>query len=141
MTVEVPAHPIGRAMPHVTVTINGRQFRLACADGEETRLARLAADLDKRIEGLRERHGEIGDARLTIMAAITIADEVAETGAKLRKIEAELASLQDARMASGEHAKATQAAVAAALNSAAERIENMTRRLNQTVGNGGVAMG
>ena len=131
-------------MSHVTVTINGRQFRLACEDGEEGHLARLAADLDKRIEDLRARHGEIGDARLTIMAALTIADEVAETSAKVRKIEVELAALQDARVASAERVNATQAAVSAAFNSAAERIENITRRLNQTVGDGGgsgVAMG
>jgi cell division protein ZapA len=144
MTVEKPAPPppLGFAMSHVTVTINGRQFRLACEDGEEGHLARLAADLDKRIEDLRARHGAIGDARLTIMAALTIADEVAETSAKVRKIEVELAALQDARVASAERINATQAAVSAAFNSAAERIENITRRLNQTVGDGGgVAMG
>ena len=64
-----------------------------------------------------------------------------ETGSKLRRLEEELASLQDARVSSAEHAKATQAAVAAALNSAAERIETITRRLNQTIGDGGVPMG
>jgi cell division protein ZapA len=128
-------------MPHVTVTINGRQFRLACEDGEETHLARLAGDLDRRITELRGRHGEIGDARLTIMAALTVADELAEIGSRLRKIESELASLQDARVASAERSKVTQAAVSAALNSAAERIEALTRKLNQTVADDGVALG
>src|SRR5215470_8110118 len=33
------------AMPQVSVTINGRQFRMACEDGEETRLTHLAEDL------------------------------------------------------------------------------------------------
>ncbi len=75
------------------------------------------------------------------MAALTVADELGETGAKLRQMEQELAALQDARIGSAEHAKVTQAAVAAALNSAAERIEGITRRLNQTVSEGGVAMG
>lgn len=128
-------------MAHVTVTINGRQYRLACEDGEEAHLSRLAVDLDRRIETLRERHGEIGDARLTIMAALTIADEVAEAGAKLRKAEAELAAMADTRAAAAERAKLTQTAVSAALNAAAERIESITRRLNQTVGDGSVAMG
>jgi cell division protein ZapA (FtsZ GTPase activity inhibitor) len=36
-------------MTQVNVTINGRQFRMACEDGEEERLARLAEDLDARI--------------------------------------------------------------------------------------------
>jgi cell division protein ZapA len=128
-------------MTRVTVTINGRQFRMACEDGQENHLQRLAADLDQRIERLRANFGEIGDTRLTVMAALTVADELGEASAKLRQIEQELAALQDARIGSAEHAKATQAAVTAALNSAAERIERITRRLNQTVSEGGVAMG
>jgi cell division protein ZapA len=128
-------------MSQVTVTINGRQFRMACEDGQESHLMRLAADLDQRIERLRATFGEIGDTRLTVMAALTVADELGETGTKMRQIEQELAALQDARVASAERAKATQAAVAAALNSAAERIEGIIRRLNQTVSEDGVAMG
>jgi cell division protein ZapA len=128
-------------MSQVMVSINGRQFRMACEDGQENHLQRLAADLDLRIEQLRKNFGEIGDTRLTVMAALTVADQLGETGARLRRIEQELAALQDARMGSAEHAKATQAAITAALNSAAERIERITRRLNQTVSEGGVAMG
>jgi len=128
-------------MSQVTVTINGRQFRMACEDGQEGHLMRLAADLDQRIERLRGSFGEIGDTRLTVMAALTVADEFAEMSNRLRRIEEELAGLQDARVASAERAKATQAAVSAALNSAAERIENLTKRLNQTLGDGSVAIG
>jgi len=128
-------------MPQVTVTMNGRKFRMACEDGQESHLARLAAELDLRIEALRKKFGEIGDTRLTVMAALTIADEFAEISGRLHRLEEEIAALQDARVAAAEHAKATQAAVAAALNSAAERIEILTKRLNQTLGDGGVAMG
>jgi cell division protein ZapA len=141
MTVEQPRRLATSPASQVTVSINGRQFRLACEEGQEAHLKRLAAELDRRIEELRTRFGEIGDTRLTIMAALVVADEVTESGAKQRKLEEELAALQQARVASAEHAKATQAAVSAALNSAAERIENLTRRLNQTGADGGVAMG
>jgi cell division protein ZapA len=119
-------------MSQITVTINGRQFRMSCEDGQESHLLRLAQDLDQRIEQLRVKFGEIGDTRLTVMAALTVADELAETSGKLRKLEEEIASLQEARGASAERAVATQAAVAAALNSAAERIERVTRALNFT---------
>jgi len=131
MTAEQPRQPPGRAMSQVTVTINGRLFRMACEDGQEDHLRGLATDLDQRIEKLRAKFGEIGDTRLTVMAALTLADELAETGEKLRRVEEELVDLLDARAASAEHAKATTAAVAAALDSAAERIESITRRLNQ----------
>jgi cell division protein ZapA len=131
----------GRTMSQVTVTINGRQFRMACEDGQEGHLIKLAQDLDERIDKLRGNFGEIGDARLTIMAALTLADELADSKARLKRIEEELASLQEARNASAEHQKATQAAISAALNAAAERIEGLTRQLNQTAGESLVAMG
>ena len=67
-------------MAQVNVTINGRQFRMACEDGQEEHLQQLAEDLDERIVELRGQFGEIGDTRLTVMAALTVADELAEAG-------------------------------------------------------------
>ena len=128
-------------MAQVNVTINNRQYRMACEDGEEPRLLKLASDFDQRISHLRATFGEIGDTRLTMMAALMLADELADSTEQIEKLEAELAGLKDAREASGEHAKMTQAAVAAALNAAAERVENLTRRLNQIAVEGGVAIG
>jgi cell division protein ZapA len=75
------------------------------------------------------------------MAALTVVDELADTAGRLKRVEQELASLQDARVASAEHAKATQAAISAALNAAAERIEGLTRELNQHSGEVAVAVG
>ena len=128
-------------MPQVTVTINGRQFRMACEEGEEAHLTALAGDLDQRITRLRQRFGEIGDTRLTVMAALTVADELAETKARIAGLEPELAALQDVRMQSAERAKATQAAVTAALNAAAERIEVITRKLNEARREDDIVMG
>jgi cell division protein ZapA len=123
-----------RPMAHVNVTINSRQYRMACEDGQEAHLLRLAKDLDRRIEELRGRFGEIGDTRLVVMAAITVADELAEAGKRMRQLEDELAGMQGAGAANVERSKATQAAIAAALNSAAERIEGVTKSLNQGLG-------
>ncbi|MDC7788066.1 cell division protein ZapA [Rhodoplanes sp. TEM] len=118
-------------MAHVSVTINGRQYRMACDDGQEHHLARLAHDLDQRITRLRTNFGEIGDMRLTVMAALLIADELSESSQRVRKFEEEVAGLQEARRAASERSQATTAAIAAALDSAAERIERVTRTLNQ----------
>ena len=82
-------------MSQVNVTINGRQFRMACEDGQEGHLRDLAKNLDDRIVALRGQFGEIGDARLTVMAALMVADELAETAKKLRRTEEELANLQE----------------------------------------------
>ena len=121
-------------MAHVSVTINGRQYRMACEDGQENHLIWLSGDLDRRIGQLRAQFGEIGDMRLTMMAALTVADELVEAGKRLRRLEEELAALQDARAVATERAQATQAAVAGALNSAAERIERVIKGLNRGLG-------
>ncbi len=75
------------------------------------------------------------------MAALVLADELVESTHKLRRLEDEVAALQDARLVAGDRAKAASDAVIGAFNSAAERLEGITRKLNQTLGNGGVAIG
>jgi cell division protein ZapA len=121
-------------MAQVTATIAGRQFRLACEDGQEEHLLALSSEVDGRIAELRQRFGEIGDTRLTVMAALMVADEVSEAKAQVRRLEEEISALQDARMVAGDRAKQASAAVVGAFNSAAERIEGLTRRLNETIG-------
>jgi cell division protein ZapA len=121
-------------MAQVNVTINGRQFRMACEDGQEGHLMNLARDLDTRIEGLRTKFGEIGDTRLTVMAALTIADELSEMGQRIKGLEQEFAALQDARVNASDREQTSHATVTAALTTAAERIEDITKKLNQTIG-------
>jgi len=130
-------------MTHVNVSIHGRQYRMACEDGQEDHLLRLAKDLDRRIEQLKTELGVSGDMRMVVMAALTIADELTDAGKRMRRLEEELAALQDARVVSADRAQATQAAIIAAFNSAAERLEGVTRSLNATVseGNGSVGIG
>jgi cell division protein ZapA len=128
-------------MTQVSVTINGRQFRMTCEDGQEGHLMNLARELDARIGALRTKFGEIGDTRLTVMAAITVADDLAEAGQRMKRLEEQIAALQSANVAMSDRNKAAQAAIASALSAAAERVENITKRLNQTIANGDVALG
>ena len=127
-------------MSHINVTINGRQYRMACEEGQELRLLKLAETLESRITNLRGKFGEIGDARLTVMAALTVCDELLDAGQHVRKLEEEVESLRNVRNQAADRARATQTAVAKALNAAAERIEKTTQVLNRTIG-GGVAIG
>ena len=127
-------------MNHINVTINGRQYRMACEEGQQARLLKLAENLESRIQSLRGKFGEIGDARLTVMAALTVCDELLDANSRIRTLEEELEALRDIRVAAADRAKATQTAVANALNAAADRIEKTTQILNRTIG-GGVAIG
>jgi len=118
-------------MAHVSVSINGRQYRMACDDGQEHHLARLAHDLDQRIGNLRTTFGEIGDMRLTIMAALILIDELSEQRQRMHRIETEFSSLKQARAAAVDRSEAMEADIAAAFSSAAERIEKAVRLLEQ----------
>jgi cell division protein ZapA len=92
-------------MPQVQVTISGRSYRMACGEGEERHLEGLAADYDAKITELRGSFGEIGDMRLHVMAALTLADELAETKRRLGGIDEEIAILRELASAGGEHSE------------------------------------
>jgi cell division protein ZapA len=72
-------------MGQVTVTINGRPYDIACDDGQEEHVRGLAGYLDERVAGLVGGMGQVGDARLLVMASLLIADELVEA---VREIEA-----------------------------------------------------
>ena len=127
-------------MSHVNVTINGRQYRMACEEGQETRLLRLAEMLESRVANLRGKFGEIGDQRLTVMASLTIADELQDAERRIRGFEEEIEVLREGRVAASDRARATQSAIANALNAASDRIERMTQELNKPLA-GNVALG
>jgi cell division protein ZapA len=118
-------------MGQVNVTISGKLYRMACDDGQEAHLTELAERLGATVEDLRQRFGEIGDKRLTVMAAITMADHYSETEMRLAALEAEIARLHDAQRADAEMQGQLEAGVADALEQLAVRIEQAAERLSQ----------
>ena len=63
-------------MGQVTVTLNGRSYKLRCGDGEEPRLLELAAYVDNRLGQLTAQFGPVGDERILVMTALMIADDL-----------------------------------------------------------------
>ncbi len=117
-------------MGQVAITIAGRVYRVACDEGEEEHLDELAKMVDGKIVGMRQQFGEMGDQRLTVMAAVTIADELFELRRRIGELEAELLA------ARGEAANAMRGQdqwldrVADLLGEAAARIERAAQDLN-----------
>ena len=121
-------------MSHINVTINGRQYRMACEEGQEVRLLKLAESLESRVGELRGKFGEIGDARLTVMAALTVCDELLDANQRMRALEEELENLRNVRAAATDRARTTQIAVANALNAAADGAVEDLRGLFDALG-------
>ncbi len=118
-------------MTTVSVTIAGRSYRMMCGEGEEAHLQRLARHVDQSLAALRKGFGEIGDMRLAVMTAITVADELFEAQRRVGELEAVLAELTASR-AEGDTARDRLAVeLAASLDAASERIERIAQHLNE----------
>ncbi len=73
-------------MAHVSVTINNRKYPIACDDGQEAHLSRLAAYVDRRIGELVAAVGQVGDAHLLVMASLLVADELSDAYTELDSV-------------------------------------------------------
>jgi cell division protein ZapA len=60
-------------MAELTVTVAGRAYRLACRDGEEAALRAAAAEVDGIATGLIGTLGAVGEGRLLLMTALSLA--------------------------------------------------------------------
>ena len=69
-------------MAQITVTINGRGYPVACNDGEEQRIGELARYVDSKVKVFARDLGQIGEARLLLLAALVLADELADAQAE-----------------------------------------------------------
>ena len=65
-------------MGQVRVTVNGRKYDIACDDGQESHLEQLATHVDERMADLVNVVGQIGEARLLLMACLLVTDELFE---------------------------------------------------------------
>jgi cell division protein ZapA len=108
-------------MPSVSVTINGKSYRMACDDGQEKHLMNLADQLNETIDDLRRAFGEIGDQRLIVMAAITLADEASEMRLRADRAEESMTKLAQ---------NAADTSLADAISRSADRVADIARRLN-----------
>jgi cell division protein ZapA len=116
-------------MPQITVGIAGKSYRMACGEGEEAHLEGLAGAFDAKIAEMRAAFGEIGDMRLHVMAALTLADELAEARSRLAALEAEVSALRAAAAEGARRAEAVEAEGAETLTRAAARIERLAKTL------------
>jgi cell division protein ZapA len=65
-------------MSQITVTVNSRSYAITCEPGQERQVQALAGELDHRVAALARDLGQVGEARLLLLTALTILDELAE---------------------------------------------------------------
>ena len=80
-------------MGQVDIRLNGRAYKITCEDGQEERLSQLAGYLARHVEALTKDLGQRGDARLMLLAGLTVCDELFELKARAAAQGAEAAPL------------------------------------------------
>jgi len=111
----------------VTLKINDRSYEMTCDDGQEEHLHKLAGHVDERMRELAGSVGQVGEARLLIMASLLLADELYDAYRQIHLLDSAAA---DAEIADAETDGELAPEVAAvALTRCAERIEAMAARL------------
>ena len=117
-------------MAQVTVTIDGKAYRMACEEGQEEHLMGLAQNFDQYVGHLKRQFGEIGDLRVTVMASIMIMDELHEANRQRVALEAELESLRKNRDGAVAVAERNDEAVASMLTELTSQVKAISAKLN-----------
>ncbi len=120
-------------MAQVNIRINGRTYEVNCENGQEQHLQRLANSLANAVAELVKQVGQVGDARLLVMAGLVMADEMVEQKAELAAAKARIEALEkqglekDRARAAAEEAAQTSLRRAEAFSN---RLDGIARRLS-----------
>jgi cell division protein ZapA len=118
----------GLAMGQVSVTFNGRTYRLECGEGEENHLIALAEYLGSHVDTMKRKFGQVGDDRLILMASLLVTDELWELRRQMQELKSALAEARRDRSVADESVKTVQGDLAQRVSSVADRLEILNQR-------------
>ena len=108
-------------MAEVDISVNGRDYKVSCDDGQEERLKQLAQYFDGHVSTIAKDLGQIGDARLMLLSALTLCDELFDAQKRINSLENATESL-DSETAGG---------AARVIEAAARRIDMIAEKLDK----------
>ncbi len=73
-------------MAEVDITINGRSYRISCKDGEEERIKSLSSLINNQVQKLSEKIGQLGEARMILLASLVLLDKSDEVEKEAEKV-------------------------------------------------------
>ena len=108
-------------MPPLTLSVCGRLYEVICEDDQVGHLKNLAAQIDDRAANLTAAIGTQPEARLLLMVALTLADELAEKKGEAEKAQTGL-----------DNIAAAEELVVQTLADLTGRIESIAQRLERS---------
>lgn len=120
-------------MGQVSVTLNGRTYRLECGEGEENHLIALAEYLGSHVDTMKRKFGQVGDDRLILMASLLVTDELWELRRQMQELKSSLAEVRRDRSVADESVKSAQSDLAQRVSAAADRLEMLHQRFGSEI--------
>jgi len=105
------------AVARVDISLGGRHYPIACDDGQEDRVRRIAAYIDKKITSMGSLAGAT-DTHMLVMASLMLGDELFEAHSRLDT-------------AGTESPVEEEESVAASISQLAGRLESIAAKLEQ----------
>ena len=115
-------------MGQVSVTLNGRTYRLECGEGEEAHLIELAEYLGTHVEVVKRKFGQVGDDRLILMASLHVMDQLWDLKHQMQEMKAAMAEARRDRSVADESAKSRASDLAARVSAVAGRLEMLNEQ-------------
>ncbi|MGC6475732.1 MAG: cell division protein ZapA [Parvibaculales bacterium] len=121
-------------MGELNISINNRPFQIACADGDEHRVSRLAEELAARISDIKKSAGEAGDSRLLVLAGLTMIDEIKELQKQLNEVQQQIEASKQTKAEIDTRVQDLEKLVISGLTKATEQVQALTQEINTTAG-------
>lgn len=123
-------------MAQVVVTIDGKAYRMACDEGQESHLEGLAQSFDRYVGHLKGQFGEIGDLRVTVMASIMVMDELSEASRRIGELEREMETMRQHRDGAASVVEKSDQALAGMLIELSSQVRSIADKLDGAGGAG-----
>jgi cell division protein ZapA len=119
-------------MGHVTVSVNGRKYKMSCEAGAERRVCDLAGFVDGLVQDLKGGNRNVQEERLYLMAAIIVADQLFELRDELQATLTQICNLRSFQASDSAMTYLPSHDVARIVDASSKRLQALEEKLTRT---------
>lgn len=115
----------------INVTIYGREYELACDDGQEARLSQLSQMINDRVKVLSKQMGRGSEHTMLVYTALMLADELMDAQIQARQSPDDVKQLMEEREEQKQKIQNMELAMASSMQQIASQIHKLTDQLEE----------